>query len=76
MLSEIVDTESHYDRTYYGVFSDECDTRYNDDWNQGMSYWHGGANQQNCYFIADLKAFVRITKVTLRNSRNWNYNTG
>lgn len=72
----MIDTQSYYGKTYYGVFSDECDTRYDDNTNNGMSYWHGGTNQQNCFFVLDLKVHVHINKVILRNSRNWNYNNG
>ncbi len=75
-ITEIVDTLSHNGRTYYGVFSDECDRRYTDDTNHGISYFHGGGNQQNNFFVVDLKVQVHIKKVIVRNSANSDHNNG
>lgn len=78
-FSDIIDKLSYLDKEYLGVFSDECDLVYNDQFNYDRSYWVGvedwnGNGGANSFFSIDLKVQVHINKITLRNSANSQWN--
>ena len=58
------------DQDYHGIFSDECDAVYNDQFGNDRSYWSGVKFSPNSYFSIDLKVQVHINKVIVRNSPN------